>query len=128
MGSPLHWLLRRAAGGYYRLCGHTSHRLHLPCFRGMVADGFCGRHLATCYQGCTYQERPALMPDVLPSNRDKPHRCPNCWAVAIRHPDRPRWWRVHTCSRCGARFTRWPRLARLLPCAHDRFTRKDLHE
>jgi len=60
------------------------------------------------------------MPDVLPASRDKPHRCPNCWAVAIRYPDQPRWWRVHTCCRCGARFTRWPRLARLLPNTRTR--------
>lgn len=46
-------------------------------------------------------------------NADKPHRCPDCHAVAIGSGT-PRWWRVYTCCRCGSRFARWPHLARLL--------------
>jgi hypothetical protein len=47
-------------------------------------------------------------------NDDKKHRCPACHAVTV-DLERPRSWRVYTCCRCGTRFTRWPRLARLLP-------------
>lgn len=50
--TPLHWFLRWFAGGYYRLCGHRSHRLRLPCFRGFFMDGACARHWEACYQGC----------------------------------------------------------------------------
>jgi hypothetical protein len=50
--TPIHWLLRRVAGGYYRLCGHRSHRWGLPCFRGFFMDGLCGHHWDRCYQGC----------------------------------------------------------------------------
>lgn len=46
-------------------------------------------------------------------NPDKPHRCPACHAIAVSG-QAPRSWRVYTCCRCGTRFTRWPRLARLL--------------
>lgn len=46
-------------------------------------------------------------------NTDKPHRCPACHAVAVSS-ESPRSTRVYTCCRCGTRFTRWPRLARLL--------------
>ncbi|WP_330173032.1 hypothetical protein OG875_05135 [Streptomyces sp. NBC_01498] len=46
-------------------------------------------------------------------NHDKPHRCPNCHAVAVSL-ERPKWWRIYTCCRCDARFTRWPRLAPVL--------------
>ena len=49
-------------------------------------------------------------------NEDKPHRCPRCHAVAI-DMERPRPWRVYECCRCAARFTRWPRLAPVLPSA-----------
>lgn len=47
-------------------------------------------------------------------NHDKPHRCPACHAIAISG-ERPTWWRVYTCCRCHVQFTRWPRLAPLLP-------------
>lgn len=47
-------------------------------------------------------------------NADKPHRCPGCHAVAV-DLERPSSLRVYTCCRCGSRFARWPRLARLLP-------------
>ena len=46
-------------------------------------------------------------------NEDKKHRCPRCHAVAV-DTERPRSWRVYTCCRCAARFTRWPVLARFL--------------
>lgn len=49
-------------------------------------------------------------------NRDKPHRCPNCHAVAV-DMEKPKSWRVYTCCRCGTRFTRWPILAFALPHA-----------
>lgn len=48
-------------------------------------------------------------------NADKPHRCPECHAVAV--PDGPSTWQVYTCCRCGELFTRWPLLAPLLPKA-----------
>lgn len=54
--------------------------------------------------------------DVQRWNHDKPHRCPECHAIAVG-VERPRWWRIYTCCRCAARFTRWPRLARVLPDA-----------
>lgn len=57
-----------------------------------------------------------LRGDRLPAARwnvDKPHRCPRCHAVAV-DLERPRWWRVYTCCRCGARFARWPWLAPVL--------------
>lgn len=46
-------------------------------------------------------------------NTDKKHRCPTCHAVAVS-TEIPRATRVYTCCRCATRFTRWPRLARLL--------------
>jgi hypothetical protein len=49
-------------------------------------------------------------------NDDKKHRCPDCHAVAV-DMERPSSWKVYTCCRCGTLFTRWPRLARLLPKA-----------
>jgi hypothetical protein len=49
-------------------------------------------------------------------NSDKRHRCPRCHAVAV-DMGRPRSWLVYECCRCAARFTRWPRLAGLLPFA-----------
>jgi len=49
-------------------------------------------------------------------NFDKPHRCPDCHAIAI-DLERPKPWRIYTCCRCGTRFTRWPHLAWLLPSA-----------
>lgn len=55
------------------------------------------------------------MSDAVCWNDDKPHRCPSCHAVA--DPDRRCKWAVVTCCRCGVRFTRWPRIARLLPKA-----------
>lgn len=46
---------------------------------------------------------------------DKPHRCPDCYAVAVDMDPHPtRWW-VYTYCRCGTRFTRWPHIAWLLP-------------
>ncbi|PRX91930.1 hypothetical protein [Allonocardiopsis opalescens] len=45
---------------------------------------------------------------------DKPHRCPRCWACAVVGRPRFRSLRVYTCCRCGTRFARWPRLARVL--------------
>lgn len=49
-------------------------------------------------------------------NFDKPHRCPACHAIAVS-VERPKSWRVYQCCQCRTRFTRWPRLARLLPNA-----------
>lgn len=67
---------------------------------------------------------------VLRWNTDKPHRCPDCHAVAVSI-ETPRSWRVYTCCRCATRFTRWPRLARLLPdagifCGEHRTVREGL--
>ncbi len=56
------------------------------------------------------------MTEVLGWNSDKPHRCPACHAVAV-DMGRPSRWRVYTCCRCEALFTRWPGLAWLLPKA-----------
>ncbi|MFS4103782.1 hypothetical protein [Streptomyces sp. PD-S100-1] len=53
---------------------------------------------------------------VLRWNFDKPHRCPACHAIAVSI-GRPKSWRVYQCCQCRTRFTRWPRLARLLPNA-----------
>ena len=50
---------------------------------------------------------------VVPWNRDKPHRCPECHAVAIGM-ERPSRRKVYTCCQCGVRFARWPRLAAVL--------------
>lgn len=50
-------------------------------------------------------------------NFDKPHRCPHCHAVAVSIGNHPTSWWIYTCCRCATRFTRWPRLARLLPSA-----------
>lgn len=49
-------------------------------------------------------------------NADKRRRCPRCHAVAV-DMGRPRSWLVYECCRCASRFTRWPRLAALLPFA-----------
>ncbi|MGW1998426.1 hypothetical protein [Embleya sp. NPDC001921] len=55
-------------------------------------------------------------PPVTRWNADKPHRCPDCHAIAVSgHRASP--WRVYTCCRCGTRFARRPWLARLLPDA-----------
>lgn len=48
-------------------------------------------------------------------NADKPHRCPQCHAVAVGGGDEFSPFRVYTCCQCGTRFTRWPRLAPVLP-------------
>lgn len=50
--TPLHRLLRRWRGGFYRLCNHRSHRLRLPCFRYHALDGYCGKHVGSCYHTC----------------------------------------------------------------------------
>lgn len=50
-------------------------------------------------------------------NFDKPHRCPACHAIAVDMDHPPKSWRIYTCCRCATRFTRWPRLGRLLPNA-----------
>ena len=55
---------------------------------------------------------PQLAP-VIRWNTDKPHRCPDCHAVAV-DMERPSKWRVYTCCRCATRFTRWPSLALVL--------------
>jgi ribosomal protein L37AE/L43A len=52
---------------------------------------------------------------VMHWNADKPHRCPSCHAVT--DPDRVAKWRIVTCCRCRARFTRLARLAAVLPQA-----------
>lgn len=49
-------------------------------------------------------------------NADKPHRCPECHAVAI-DMERPSRWKSYRCCRCGIRFARSPRLAGVLPYA-----------
>ncbi|MEU9615916.1 hypothetical protein AB0D56_30805 [Streptomyces sp. NPDC048209] len=49
-------------------------------------------------------------------NVDKPHRCPDCHAVAV-DMEKPKKWRVYTCCRCGTQFTRWPHLVFVLPNA-----------
>ncbi len=51
---------------------------------------------------------------VIPADIDKPHRCPDCWTVAVEG-EPFRWWRVYRCCKCGTRFTRWPWLAPILP-------------
>jgi hypothetical protein len=45
----IHAFLRRFRDGYYRRCVHRSHRLHLPCYRELVYDGYCGGHNQSCY-------------------------------------------------------------------------------
>lgn len=50
--TPVHRFLRWWDGGYYRLCGHSSHRIGLPCFRGFVYDGYCSKHNDTCFHTC----------------------------------------------------------------------------
>jgi hypothetical protein len=61
---------------------------------------------------------------MLRADIDKPHRCPECWAVASygdRFPwkrqdgIRIRWWRSYRCACCGQRFARWPWLPREHP-------------
>lgn len=47
-----HAFLRRFRCGYWRRCDHRSHRLHLPCYRGLTYDGQCGRHNESCFNGC----------------------------------------------------------------------------
>jgi len=49
-------------------------------------------------------------------NSDKPHRCPECHAVAV-DLERPSRWKVYECCMCHALFARWPLLARFLPKA-----------
>ena len=53
------------------------------------------------------------MSAVLAWNADKPHRCPDCHTIT--DPERRARWQVVTCCHCGARFTRHPRLAHVLP-------------
>lgn len=45
----IHAFLRRYHGGYWRRCGHRSHRLSLRCYRGFTYDGYCGKHNETCF-------------------------------------------------------------------------------
>jgi hypothetical protein len=64
-------------------------------------------------------------PPVLRWNDDKKHRCPACHAVAI-DIEVPKSFAIYECCRCHVLFTRWPRLARLLPfrgmmCSEHRF-------
>lgn len=47
-------------------------------------------------------------------NHDKPHRCPECHAVAIDTEDARRL-AVYECCRCQTLFSRFPSLGRLLP-------------
>lgn len=60
-------------------------------------------------------------------NADKPHRCPNCHSVTDRNILSR--WAVVTCCRCGARFTKYLKVARFLPkigvvCPEHRKTRR----
>lgn len=64
----------------------------------------------------------APSPSVVRWNDDKPHRCPECHAVAVDMPLPLRSVWVYTCCRCYTRFARWPHLARLLPKAGIRCT------
>lgn len=50
-------------------------------------------------------------------NSDKPHRCPQCHAVAVDMPLPCHSLWVYTCCGCGILFTRWPFLAKILPSA-----------
>lgn len=42
-------------------------------------------------------------------NRDKPHRCPECHAIAVA-TERPKGGRIYRCCTCGQRFAKWPGL------------------
>lgn len=52
--------------------------------------------------------------DALRWNDDKKHRCPRCHAVAV-DMEAVKSLAVYECCRCHVLFTRWPRLARVLP-------------
>lgn len=47
----IHALLRRYHRGYWRLCGHRSHRLRLRCYRLFTMDGYCSKHNEICWSG-----------------------------------------------------------------------------
>lgn len=51
--------------------------------------------------------------NVEPWNDDKHHRCPRCHAIT--DPEHVSRWAVVTCCRCGTNFSRFPRLAWILP-------------
>ncbi|WP_395109802.1 hypothetical protein [Actinomadura sp. SCN-SB] len=53
----IHRLLRTYHGGYHRLCVHRSHRLRLPCYRGLTYDGLCTKHNRTCFNICPREAR-----------------------------------------------------------------------
>lgn len=79
----------------------------------------CCPHPAALGEPCTdcldtgHAHDPSQPCPVYPYNYDKPHRCPECHAIT--DPRRLCKWFVVTCCRCGTRFTRWTRLAWLLP-------------
>lgn len=56
---------------------------------------------------------------VLRWNESEPNRCPNCH-IEVEGIRRSRPWRVYTCCGCFFRFTRYPRMAWLLPYADIR--------
>ena len=51
----IHAFLRRYRDGYWRLCGHRSHRLRLRCYRGFTYDGYCGKHNASCFNAVDHR-------------------------------------------------------------------------
>jgi uncharacterized protein (DUF433 family) len=59
----LHRFLRSWRGGYYRLCSHRSHHLGLPCVRWWWYDGYCSKHLDTCFHACGPSRRGEAMTD-----------------------------------------------------------------
>jgi len=40
-------------GLHWTYCIHRSHRLRLPCWRWSHWDGYCRRHIGTCWSSCT---------------------------------------------------------------------------
>ncbi|MEJ8654950.1 hypothetical protein [Streptomyces sp. MS1.AVA.4] len=50
-------------------------------------------------------------PVVIDWNRNKTFQCPRCRHDTVANPSS---WDVYTCCNCGTRFTRFPRLQRLL--------------
>lgn len=39
--------------GYWARCMYAAHRWpHRRCWRGMVYDGLCVKHVNSCYHGC----------------------------------------------------------------------------